>query len=263
MLQQFNEFGMYFRTSQPEPAIGNIVYLHGLGESGLCFEELSVASALAEWAHWVPDLPGYGKSPWLEQPFTLADHADYVAQWIQHRQIQPVVLVGHSMGGVTGLLFCEKYPQLVRYFINVEGNISMGDCGFSSQAIQFTQPDFITHGFKKLYQQFYRDGLSDPAMQGYYASVRICDPRTYYLNSLELVQFSQSERAASRLLQLKVPFAYILGSPRGTGAYSQSLLTRTGIKWYQVENAGHWPFIDQPRAFITYLLELLVEITSP
>lgn len=261
MLQHFNEFDMYFRSSQPETALGHLVYLHGLGESGLCFEKLITDPALAEWSHWVPDLPGYGKSPWPEPPFTLAKHAAYVAEWIQHRELQPVVLVGHSMGGVTGLLFCEKYPQLARYFINVEGNISLGDCGFSSQAIQFSQSDFITYGFKKLYQQFYQAGLSDPALQGYYTSVRICDPRVYHLNSQELVQFSQSEQAASRLAQLKVPWAYISGSPRGTGARSQSLLRQAGLKWYQVENAGHWPFLDQPRAFITYLRELLVEIT--
>jgi pimeloyl-ACP methyl ester carboxylesterase len=112
------EHGMLVRTRGDDRA-PTVVYVHGLGESGRCFEALAADPALAHLRHVIPDLPGYGRSPWPAQTSSLIEVADHVAAWLASRggpapprvtdptgaaaSAAPVV-VGHSMGGVISRL---------------------------------------------------------------------------------------------------------------------------------------------------------------
>ncbi len=58
------------------------------------------------------DLPGFGKSPSLKAPFTLAQAAESLLQFISQKGVQKVGLVGHSLGGYVALAMVEKNPEL-------------------------------------------------------------------------------------------------------------------------------------------------------
>ena len=90
------------------------------------------------------DLPGYGKSAKPEEPSTQEGVTDVLGRWLPKviGKGKKVVVLGHSMAGVYGLRFVEKYPQLVRAFINMEGNISLADCDFSGKMADYTQKNF-------------------------------------------------------------------------------------------------------------------------
>lgn len=248
MFKNYVENEMFIREFIAKEAEFNILYIHGLGESGLCFLEF-INKNLKTMSHFVVDLPGYGKSSWQKQPLTMEEHADNIANWLQSRKIENVVVCGHSMGGVVGLILCEKYPGLMKYFANVEGNISIEDCGFSKKMSSYTCADFIDHGFERIISNVYKNGLKDKPLQIYYPSLRFCDLRALHLNAVELVEVSKADTLAERQGNLKMPNIYILGSPRGTGEYSQQLLTTAGVAWRPVKDAGHWAFIDQPGQF--------------
>ena len=72
MIRHLCECGMFVRESRPQGVCGTIVYIHGLGESGLCFERLIAEPRLDRWHQLAPDLPGYGKSPFPDRPTTLS-----------------------------------------------------------------------------------------------------------------------------------------------------------------------------------------------
>lgn len=257
MITQRFEKGFHLRLSAPSDSNLNLLLLHGLGESGLCFQGLMESPELAGWNCLVPDLPGYGKSSWPSRPLSLSEQADVLAAWIGERGSDPLVIAGHSMGGVLGLIFCEKYPDLVQGFVNVEGNISIGDCVYSSQAARWTLEQWLARGFNELQESVYREGLEDPPMRGYYVGMRLCDPRLFHLNGLELVDLSRSEELAGRMAELEVPALYIGGTPGGFGQRSQELLTRAGVDWFAIENSGHWVFLDQPGPFLRVLTDFL------
>lgn len=63
------------------------------------------------------DLPGYGKSPKLEKRTTIEDYVDILADLIEQQADGPVVLVGHSMGGMISLTLSIKYPALVERMV--------------------------------------------------------------------------------------------------------------------------------------------------
>lgn len=253
---------MFCRYVKSREHVGTILYIHGLGESGLCFESLIKDSRLCAWEHVVLDIEGYGKSLWPEQPKNIEQHADSLAGWLQLRKTDQVIVLGHSMGGVIGLILSEKYPKLVQGLINVEGNISIEDCSFSSRAADYSLEDFQTYGFDTIRDDIYYNGLKDPALRGYYASVSLCAPLTYYINSKELVDLSRTARLASRLGALEFPKLYLLGNPRGTAELSRSMLDAAGVEWRAIEDAGHWPFIDQPTTFVDEMLSFLNQLHS-
>lgn len=242
------------RTRVPGKSTGTIVYIHGLGESGLCFERLINDECLGSWTHIAPDLKGYGKSPWRKTHSGLVGHADDIAHWLSTQDISHAVVMGHSMGGVIGMILCERHPWCAQCFIDVEGNVSSEDCTMSGAIAGFSEEEFAAHGIEKIRSTTYQGGFRNKALRTYYASLVLCDPHTLYRDSLDLVEISRSLEIPSRLACLAVPGVYILGSPGGTGEYSRSLLHDAGVRVCTVEDSAHWPFLDHQDAFIDALL---------
>jgi pimeloyl-ACP methyl ester carboxylesterase/CRP-like cAMP-binding protein len=79
------------------------------------------------------DLPGYGASPPLPERVTIPAYADILANFIERVTDGPVVLVGHSMGGMTSLTMALRYPELVERMVLIGPTIS----GRLSQYINF------------------------------------------------------------------------------------------------------------------------------
>jgi pimeloyl-ACP methyl ester carboxylesterase len=58
------------------------------------------------------DLPGFGKSPLPDPPFTIDQIADIVLDCISTEKILDSALIGHSLGGYVALAMAEKRPDL-------------------------------------------------------------------------------------------------------------------------------------------------------
>ena len=70
------------------------------------------------------DLPGYGKSPPLPYRTTIPAYADLLADFVEGVTDGPVVLVGHSMGGMTGLTLALRHPALIERMVLIDPTIS-------------------------------------------------------------------------------------------------------------------------------------------
>jgi pimeloyl-ACP methyl ester carboxylesterase len=244
------------RRFGPDDSPLPVLFVHGLGESGLCFESLCADRRLSELELMVPDLAGYGRSAWPEEIRTLEAVANDLADWIEGCVGRPVLLVGHSMGGVLGLLLAETQPRWVAGLLDVEGNKSLGDCTYSGKAAAMGKDAFLEGGFELLRDQLYLPGLDEPSLRGYYVSQRLADPCTFFQHSLDLVRLSTREDMALRLAGLPMPVLYMPGAGRDGGACDRSLelVDQAGVPMTAVGPAGHWPFIDQPDAFVRVLL---------
>ena len=251
------ERGMFVRSSGGPSALPPLVFVHGLGESGLCFEEVLAGPGLEGWRRLAPDLAGYGRSAWSAEPLSLPQQADRIAAWLAGRGEEGAIVVGHSMGGVVALLLAERHPERVAAVIDVEGNKSPQDCVFSGQAAAHSLEAFLAAGFEALIDGVYVDGATEGALRTYFASLRLCDPRAFHLNARELVALSATETLARRLADLAVPVRYMAGAPGGAAPRSLELLAAAGVPCVEVKPSGHWPFIDRPAAFLAELETLL------
>ena len=250
------ELGIGTRRLRPENGTptATLLYVHGLGESGLTLEQLISDPQLADYDHVVPDLPGYGRSAWTEEPYDLHAHAQAMWDLIQVFDLPELVLVGHSMGGVIGLYLAETSPTRLRGFLNVEGNVTLDDCGFSSRAADIEPDVWLGGRWRDFVERLHDEACADPeespsVLRAYGASIHLADPRTLLRNSRDLVDVSKADVLAERLGALPrekdVPHLYLHGS-RGTGPRSLDRLREAHVDIVRVDDAGHWPFVDHP-----------------
>lgn len=219
-----------------------LVWIHGLGEQSASFD--AIVQRLPGFTHVLPDLPGYGRSPWPSAAPSLVETAERLATWVADRR---PILAGHSMGGVLAQYVAERVA--VAGVIDIDGNLSGGDCTFSAQATEYAIDEFAARGFDVIRDEVYKRGIADPALRGYYAAMRMASPDVFHRHATELVAISATESLAARLAALPVPVLFVAGVPRGICEHSRLLLTDHGVRWVGIEPAGHWPFLDQPDAF--------------
>ncbi len=82
-----------------------------------------VARALRDQYHIItPDLRGHGDSQWVTgSGYAMIDYVYDIAQLIHQKQLEPVSIIGHSLGGSISLQYAGIYPDKVRKVVAVEG----------------------------------------------------------------------------------------------------------------------------------------------
>ncbi|VAW34448.1 alpha/beta hydrolase fold [hydrothermal vent metagenome] len=97
--------------------------IHGWSSSWYATSPL--LDQLAQRFHCIAiDLPGYGQSPRLNETTTIPKYADLLAKLLAQISDGPVVLVGHSMGGMISLTLAESHPILIERMVLLSPTIS-------------------------------------------------------------------------------------------------------------------------------------------
>ena len=103
-----------------------VILLHGLCDSWKSFEP--VLDKLPESIHaFSVTQRGHGESGKPAEGYTPADFAADVAAFIAEKRLGPVILVGHSMGGITALQFAVTYPSLLKALVVIDAEASFTD----------------------------------------------------------------------------------------------------------------------------------------
>ncbi len=88
-----------------------LLLIHGLGGS-LMFQRV-IEPLSKHFRVLVLDLPGFGDSESSGKSFSTNDHAEFVAQVLQHFSFDKTILVGISYGGQVAATFASNYPECV------------------------------------------------------------------------------------------------------------------------------------------------------
>src|SRR5690349_16245145 len=95
-----------------------VVLVHGLGSNAN--QWLPVARDLARDHHVVlVELPGHGLAP-IATPFALEQATLALDRAIEEQSSEPVVLVGHSVGGMVAVTEALRSPERVSSLVLVE-----------------------------------------------------------------------------------------------------------------------------------------------
>jgi len=93
-----------------------LVFLHGVGGGHHAWEDQVPYFGRLGYPSHAWDQPGYGKSAIVE-PYDLAQVSAALARLIGSLGGEPVVLIGHSMGGFVAQETYARYPQLVKALV--------------------------------------------------------------------------------------------------------------------------------------------------
>jgi pimeloyl-ACP methyl ester carboxylesterase/CRP-like cAMP-binding protein len=99
------------------------ILIHGWSSSSYAMSPIS--GLLSQRFHCLSvDLPGYGNSPPFEGRITIPRYAELIADLIEEISPGPVVLIGHSMGGMISTTVAIEHPVLVERMVLISPTIT-------------------------------------------------------------------------------------------------------------------------------------------
>ncbi|HEY4605945.1 MAG TPA: alpha/beta fold hydrolase [Blastococcus sp.] len=260
----------------------HVVFVHGLFGQGRNWT--SIAKGLAgDHRVTLIDLPNHGHSPWTDRVDYL-DMAESVAAELE-RLGEPVVLVGHSMGGKVAMQLALRRPELLRALVVVD----IAPTVYPLQGGRTDDPDEEASPFADFIAAMKRLDLADlrtrqDADEALRPSVPSRMVRSFLLQSLvrENVQdggdgggwrwrlnLDLLERDLGELRGFPAPppgasfdgpvlwmaganSAYVLPEDR---PQMDALFPATRL--VRIKNAGHWVHSEQPEVFLETLRRFL------
>ena len=230
-----------------------ILYVHGLGCSSEDFIAMTEQPALQGCRLVSFDQPGCGRSPYdVDHPLNIDSLVEVLEAFVDAIELDRFLLVGGSMGGLIGLLFAEHNPDKVKGFVNVEGNLTPEDCLFSRHVVGNSFEHFEQNVFPKIKQAV--AARRGRGFAGHLAVVQRANPRAYYDNSFQLVEYSDDGNLLERFLALPMEKYFVYGDENRHLKYLPTL-RQSSCRVFEVAQANHFPFYDDPKAFAGILSE--------
>jgi len=240
------------------------ILIHGWSSSSYAMTPLS--GLLSQRFSCVSvDLPGYGQSPPLSEPATIPAYADLLVSLVEKISDGPVVLVGHSMGGMIGLTMALRHTALVERMVLICPTIT----GRLSRTIntlispinvveRFAIGQLLVSGVERAYV-----GITDRLMRPVSFAERtgITEEEYFHLRKDARRPGQGRVRAqcffamrhndlTARLQEIQTPALTIWGAEDNTVP-----LRDAGVlvdEWPQanlriIPKAGHWPHFERPK----------------
>jgi len=228
-----------------------LLMLHGWGGSSLSF--MSAASRLEEhFRTLAPDLPGFGFSEAPPEAWGSAEYARVVAALPKAAGLESVNVLGHSFGGKVALALATAYPELVKRLVIVASPIVRlpPEPGVRRASLRYSMLRGASKFLPPLRERLLEWGRNRFGSADYKAAGPLRPTMVRVVN--------EDWRAA--LPAIQVPVLLIWGSadtevPLRVAHEAMELLPHAEL--VTLEGAGHFPFLDQPKAFAEAVSEFM------
>ncbi len=233
-----------------------LLFLHGVGGGHHAWErQLPYFAGLGYPSHaW--DQPGYGHSPAVK-PYDLEQVCAALARLIQGLSDEPVVLVGHSMGGLIAQEAYVRHPRLVKALA-----LCFTSPAFAGGGSDFTK-QFIASRIGPLDQGKTMAEIAAQLIPTMGSDSKLAEqimasvpPETYRKAVHLLTTFDRRKELAD----IRVPTLLVAGSEDRTApppVMERMAQKIPGAEYVLLDGCGHLGPMDQPDAFNAALSSFL------
>jgi pimeloyl-ACP methyl ester carboxylesterase len=226
------------------------VLIHGSGNGGWCWDK--VTPLLTQAGHEViaPDLPGHGDDKTLVREVSLQSCVDRVVE-ILATQSGPVILVGHSTGGLTISQTAEQRPGMVRALVYLSAFLLQD----GERCVDMPDPESLARGNLVMSNE----GGNAQVKKVFYNDCS--DKDIAWAQSLLVpapLQIAFTPVATSKNNFERVPRYYIecLRDRAITHSCQQRMYTALPCKRVFTLDTSHSPFLSAPQALVNHLLAI-------
>jgi pimeloyl-ACP methyl ester carboxylesterase len=233
-----------------------IALVHGLGSHA---------------GHWLPaarllarrhrvvlvDLPGHGQSA-MPQPFSLARAAQALDLALGREGTEPLVLVGHSLGGLVAAAEACERPGRVRALVLVETALRPQVEGRDRAAALEALREDYQRLVRDAYRAFGRDSAQGEAL---YREVAAMDPavvRPWIRLAFRADLSARVARLQCPLLVVLAPRSWPEGEPWPVTAAALGYAQAPQVRAVRLDGCGHFVMLDRPAA-LAHLIERFVD----
>ncbi|MDB2327718.1 alpha/beta hydrolase [Flavobacteriaceae bacterium] len=229
----------YIEAGEGQP----IVILHGLMGGLSNFEGVMNYFSPKGYRVIIPELPVY-TMPILST--SVKSLSEFLHDFIVHKELKDVILLGNSLGGHIGLLYTKNYPEFVK------GLVITGSSGLYENNLGDGYPKRGDYEYIKKKSQ---DVFYDPEV----ATKEIVDEvfesvndRNKLVRTLALAKSAIRHNMAKELPNMKTPTAIIWGAedsvtPPNVAEEFNQLLPDSNLYW--IKKCGHAPMMEHPHRF--------------
>ena len=237
----------YVEAGEGQP----IIILHGLMGGLSNFEGVMNCFSPKGYRVIIPELPVY-TLPVLNT--SVKSLSEFLHDFIKHKGLKDVILLGNSLGGHVGLLYTKNHSDFVK------GLVITGSSGLYENNLGDGYPKRGDYEYIKKKSQ---DVFYDPKV----ATKEIVDEvfesvndRNKLIRTLALAKSAIRHNMAKELPKMKTPTAIIWGeddsvTPPNVAEEFNQLLPDSNLYW--IEKCGHAPMMEHPDRFNEILEEWL------
>jgi len=238
-----------------------------------------------EWHVVAPDLRGHGDSAWaIGGMYAIADFVLDLANLIKALGPEPVVLIGHSLGGAVSLMYTGIYPERVRKLVAIEG---LGPPPALIEKLRGRPP---AQRMREWIEQMRQLGARQPRRYATFeaAAARMREENAFLSDEqahhLTIHSVNRNEDGTwswkfDNYVRTFAPYRFDVDDMRALWSRIEcpTLLVRGASSWASdplkdgriapfaaarlvtIPNAGHWVHHDQLEAFVAAVREFLAE----
>jgi len=261
--KKVNGGNMFFRHNDSAPDRETLLFVHGLGESSLSFQEAFESPSLSRFRIIAPDLLGFGQSSDAEYGnYSFDAQISGLIKLLDLLEVSSFTVIGHSMGGDLGTIICDEHPERVKRFLNIEGNLTSHDLFITELAIaqracfeRWLRQDFPSSVVGEWLHS--TNATSRASLGRYIASLTQCRTSAFLQSAEEILRVNEPgkrqvcTRIGAKYLGLKPPKIYCCSET--LSKKSVSFLHIADEQNRRFEDAGHWVMIDQAKVFYDFL----------
>jgi len=238
-----------------------VAYLHGLGCSKEDFIHTMGHPALDGYRHIAFDLPGSGRASYPRGAnLTFYDLVEITGAFLESLGIRRASIVGHSTGGIVGLLYASAHPAHVAQFVNIEGTLAPERSRFASECAKrpYTFARFKSEMHPEMLAEIHTAPAS-PGFKRYLASFNKASARAIYNYRVSHALVTNERSLMAEYLALPMPTLFVVTDDLGYRATSRQLRA-SGARVVSVSRSRHFPFHDNPEAFVRALAKGLTSL---
>jgi pimeloyl-ACP methyl ester carboxylesterase len=212
-----------------------IICLHGLQSNKKMFKGLLKQPFLDDFSAVALDFVGFGGSGKPQEfPYTIESQAQVVVQIVQTLNIKKASIIGHSLGGMVGILLLEPLKDVISAFANLEGNLVLSDCGASKDVVQTSFEEFCAKGYAALKNQVGSESSKRSAW------INDTPDYVFYATSQAIVSSSAAGKLAPLFAAANCRRLFVYGEHNK----GKAQVVPNGIETYQINHSGHFMLLD-------------------
>ncbi|PCJ97374.1 MAG: alpha/beta hydrolase [Flavobacteriaceae bacterium] len=220
-----------------------IVILHGLMGGLSNFQGVTDFFPKKGYKILIPELPIYGM-PLLQT--NVKFFAKYLEEFIEHKGLKDVILLGNSLGGHIGLLHTKLYPEMVKALV-ITGSSGLYESAMGDGYPKRGDYEFIK---KKAQDVFYNPEVATKKIvDEVFATV---NDRMKLVKTLSIAKSAIRHNMSKDLPHMNTPTCIIWGendsvTPPKVAEEFNELLPDSDLYW--IEKCGHAPMMEHPKKF--------------
>jgi len=228
-----------------------LLLLHGL-MGALSNWDAVIRDFSKEYRVIIPILPIYDLPLLTTGVKTLAKH---VHRFVTHMGLTDVTLLGNSLGGHVGLIYCINHPQVVKSLV-LTGSSGLYENAFGGSFPRRESYDFVK---EKVEYTFYDPKVATKELVD--DVFQTINDRNRVIRILAMAKSAIRHNMAKDLHKIHIPVALIWGkndriTPPEVAVEFNQLLPNSELHW--IDQCGHAPMMEHPEEF-NRLLKLFLE----